>query len=77
MQSEMTDSNSGTSRKGSRKAITPEQKAAEAELRNAEKEKAKNLVPAYVVQYQGVDYNLADLIRFKIMLFSSPCQTLA
>ena len=55
------DSNSEAPKRGGRKPMTDEQKAAAAAARKAEKEKADKLVPAYVLQYQGNDYNLADL----------------
>lgn len=49
-------------RRGGRKPMTPEQKAAAAEARAAEKAKADNLKPEIIVQYQGNDIALDTLV---------------
>ena len=49
-------------RRGGRKPMTPEQKAAAAEARAAEKAKADNLKPEIIVQYQGSDIALETLV---------------
>ena len=54
--------NNETKRRGGRKPMTPEQKAAAAEIRAAEKAKADNLKPEIVVQYQGSDIALDALV---------------
>lgn len=48
-------------RRGGRKPMTPEQKAAAAEARAAEKAKADNLKPEFIIQYQGTDTDLSEL----------------
>ena len=45
-----------------RKPMTPEEKAAAAEARAAEKAKADNLKPEIIVQYQGSDIALDALV---------------
>lgn len=50
-------------RRGGRKPMTPEQKAAAAEARAAEKAKADNLKPEIIVQYQGNDIALDTLVN--------------
>ena len=49
-------------RRGGRKPMTPEQKAAAAEARAAEKAKADNLKPECIIQYQGSDIALDTLV---------------
>ena len=48
--------------RGGRKPMTPEQKAAAAEARAAEKAKADSLKPEIIVQYQGGDIILDALV---------------
>ena len=48
--------------RGGRKPMTPEQKAAAAEARAAEKAKADNLKPEFIIQYQGNDIVLDTLV---------------
>ena len=48
-------------KKPGRKPMTPEQREAAAKARAQEKAKAENLRPEFVVQYQGVDIDLATL----------------
>lgn len=50
-------------RRGGRKPMTPEQKAAAAEARAAEKAKADNLKPEVIIQYQGADTDLSVLVE--------------
>ena len=50
-------------RRGGRKPMTPEEKAAAAETRAAEKAKADNLRPEIVLQYQGDDIAMDTLIE--------------
>ena len=45
-----------------RKPMSPEEKAAAAEARAAEKAKADNLKPEIIVQYQGSDIALETLV---------------
>lgn len=45
-----------------RKPMTPEEKAAAAEARAVEKEKASNLKPEYFIQFQGVETDLNTLV---------------
>ena len=45
-------------RRGGRKPMTAEEKEAAAKLRAAEKAKAENLKPSYILQYQGEDVDL-------------------
>ena len=47
--------------KPGRKPMTPEEKEAAAKVRAAEKEKANNLKPEFVLQYQGVEVDMANL----------------
>ena len=49
-------------RRGGRKPMTPEQKAAAAEVRAAEKARADNLRPEIIIQYQGNDIALDTLV---------------
>lgn len=44
-----------------RKPMTAEEKEAAAKFRAAEKEKADNLKPVLILQYQGVDVDMAAL----------------
>ena len=46
-----------------RRPMTAEEKEAAAKLRAAEKEKAGNLKPELMMQYQGAEVALADLIE--------------
>ena len=48
-------------RRGGRKPMTAEEKEAAAKVRAAEKAKADNLKPAYVLQYQEAEISLDDL----------------
>ena len=50
-------------RRGGRKPMTPEQKAAAAEARAVEKAKADNLKPEFVMQYQGDEIALVTLVE--------------
>ena len=50
-----------TKRRGGRKPMTPEQKAAAAEARAAAKAQADNLKPEFIIQYQGIDTELSVL----------------
>lgn len=50
-------------RKPGRQPMTAEEKAAAAKARAAEKEKADNLKPDLVVQYQGSDVDMASLVE--------------
>ena len=50
-------------RRGGRKPMTPEQKAAAAEARAAAKAQADNLKPEIIMQYQGDDFSLAACIE--------------
>ena len=43
--------------------MTPEERAAAAKLRAAEKEKAANLKPELFLQYQDCDMNMAELVE--------------
>ena len=49
-------------KRGGRKPMTPEQKTAAAEARAAEKAKADNLKPEFIIQYQGNDIALDTLV---------------
>lgn len=49
-------------RRGGRKPMTPEQKAAAAETKAAEKAKADNLKPELIIQYRGNDIALDTLV---------------
>ena len=49
--------------KPGRRPMTAEEKDAAAKLRAAEKEKAANLKPELMMQYQGAEVALADLIE--------------
>lgn len=44
-----------------RKPMSPEEKAAAAEARAAEKAKADNLKPEFVMQYQGIEIDMGTL----------------
>ena len=44
-----------------RKPMTPEEREAAAKLRAAEKEKADNLKPVMILQYQGMDVDMVTL----------------
>lgn len=46
-----------------RQPMTPEQKEAAAKLRAAEKEKADNLRPELILQFQENDINIAELVE--------------
>ena len=48
-------------RRGGRKPMTAEEKEAAAKVRAAERAKADNLKPAYVLQYQETEISLDDL----------------
>ena len=48
-------------RRGGRKPMTVEEKEAAAKIRVAEKAKADNLKPAYILQYQDAEISLDDL----------------
>lgn len=50
-------------RKPGRQPMTPEQKAAAAKLRAAEREKAENMRPELFLQFQENDVNIADLVE--------------
>lgn len=50
-------------RRGGRKPYTPEQKASAAKAREEAKKKADALMPEVVIQYQGSEANIADLIE--------------
>lgn len=50
-------------RRSGRKPMTPEEKAAAAEARAAEKAKAENLQPELLVQYQGNEIILNTLVE--------------
>ena len=52
-----------TKRRGGRKPMTPEQKAAAAEARAAAKAQADNLKPEVIIQYQGADTDLSVLVE--------------
>lgn len=49
--------------KPGRKPMTPEEKEAAAKLRAAEKEKADNLRPELVLQYQGAEVDMVSLVE--------------
>jgi len=49
-------------RKSSRQPMTPEEKEAAAKARAAAKEKAANLKPELLVQYQGSEIDMAALV---------------
>lgn len=49
--------------KPGRRPMTAEEKAAAAKLRAAEKEKAANLKPELLIQYQDLEVNTADLVE--------------
>lgn len=55
--------NKEAKRRGGRKPMTPEQKAAAAEARAAEKAKADSLKPEVIIQYQGNDIVLDTLVE--------------
>ena len=64
MSDEINTLNEGTEpkkRRGGRRPMTAEEKEAAAQIRIAEKAKADNLKPTYVLQYQGSDIALDDL----------------
>ena len=64
MSDEINSLNEGTEPKkrcGGRRPMTTEQKEAAAHVRAAEKAKADNLKPAYVLQYQDAEIFLDDL----------------
>ena len=48
--------------KPGRRPMTPEEKEAAAKAREQEKEKAKNLQPEIILQYQGREINMAALV---------------
>ena len=48
-------------RRGGRRPMTAEEKEAAAQVRAAEKAKADNLKPTYVLQYQETEISLDDL----------------
>ncbi len=49
-------------RKPGRRPMTAEEKETAAKLRAAEKEKADNLRPEFILQYQNLDINMAELV---------------
>lgn len=51
-----------TKRRPGRQPMTVEEKEAAAKVRAAEKEKADNLKPAVIMQYQGCDVDLGVLV---------------
>lgn len=50
-------------RKPGRQPMTAEEKDAAAKVRAAEKEKANNLKPELIMQYQGSDFDMAALVE--------------
>ena len=50
-------------KRAGRKPMTPEEKAAAAEARAAEKAKAENLKPELFVQYQGNEIDMNSLVE--------------
>jgi len=52
-----------TKKKPGKQPMTPEEKAAAAKVRAAEKEKAANLVPELLIQYQGGETDVAALVE--------------
>lgn len=50
-------------KKPGRQPMTPEEKAAAAKARAEEKEKAANLKPELVIQYQGGEVDMAALVE--------------
>ena len=62
MTNKATDSKNEKLRPG-RKPMTPEEKAAAAEVRAAEKAKADNLKPELFIQYQGDEIDLGALVE--------------
>ena len=64
MSDEIYTLNEGTvpkKRRGGRRPMTAEEKEAAAQVRVAEKAKADNLKPTYVLQYQEAEISLEDL----------------
>ena len=64
MSDEIKSLNGGTEpkkRRGGRRPMTSEEKEAAAQVRAAEKAKADNLKPAYVLQYQDAEISLDEL----------------
>lgn len=61
--SEKTSENLQAKKKAGRKAMTPEEKAAAAKARAAEKAKADQMKPELVMQYQGADTDLGALVE--------------
>lgn len=61
----MSEANEGKKEKGriGRRPMTPEEKAAAAEARAAEKVKAENLKPEFFMQYQGDEINMSTLVE--------------
>ena len=49
-------------KKAGRKAMSPEEKAAAAKVRAAEKERANNLMPELFIQFQGDQIDLDELV---------------
>ena len=52
-----------------RKAMTPAEKEAAAKVRAAEKEKASQMRPEFIMQFQGADTNLDTLAETAIAKF--------
>lgn len=50
-----------TKKKPGRQPMTAEEKAAAAKLRAVEKEKAANMKPEFILQYQGIETDMAAL----------------
>lgn len=50
-------------RKPGRPPMSVKEKAAAVKLRAVEKKKAENLEPVLLVQYQGLEVNMADLVE--------------
>lgn len=50
-------------KKSGRKVMTPEEKAAAAKTRAAEKEKAEQMKPEVIMQFQGIDTDLDALVE--------------
>ena len=62
MTNKATDSKN-EKRRGGRKPMTPEEKAAAAEARAAEKAKADHLKPEFFIQYQGDEIAMDTLVE--------------
>lgn len=61
--SEKTSEDLQAKKKTGRKTMTPEEKAAAAKARAAEKAKADQMKPELVMQYQGSDTDLGALVE--------------